>query len=96
MTRFEVDSAQVTQAGAAVQASAQQIGAEVDRMMRHLLELQAGWRGQASTSFQHVVTEWRGTQERVRSALEEIQAALAVAGRQYEEVEASAVRMFSG
>jgi early secretory antigenic target protein ESAT-6 len=43
-----------------------------------------------------VVTEWRSTQERVRVALEEIQAALAVAGRQYEEVEASAGRMFSG
>ena len=96
MTRFEVDSAQVTQAGAAVQASAQQIGAEVDRMMRHLLELQASWHGQAATSFQHVIAEWRGTQERVRGALEEIQAALAVAGRQYEEVEASAARMFAG
>lgn len=96
MTRFEVDSAQVAQAGAAVQASAQQIGAEVDRMMRHLIELQAGWHGQAATSFQHVVSEWRGTQERVRGALEEIQAALAVAGRQYEEVEAAAVRMFAG
>jgi WXG100 family type VII secretion target len=86
----------VTQASAAVQASAQQIGMEVDRMMRHLLDLQAGWRGQAATSFQHVVTEWRGTQERVRAALEEIQAALATAGRQYEEVEASAIRMFAG
>lgn len=95
MTRFEVDSAQVSAAGTAVQASAQQIGAEVDRMMRHLLDLQAGWRGQAATSFQHVVTEWRGTQERVRSALDEIQTALALAGRQYEEVEAAAVRMFT-
>jgi len=96
MTRFEVDSAQVAQAGLAVQASAQQIGSEVDRMMRHLLDLQAGWQGQAATSFQHVVSEWRGTQERVRATLEEIQAALAVASRQYEEVEASAVRMFTG
>jgi early secretory antigenic target protein ESAT-6 len=96
MTRFEVDSAQVSQASAAVRVSAQQIGSEVDRMMRHLLELQAGWHGQAATSFQHVIGEWRGTQERVRTALEEIQAALAAAGRQYEEVEASAVRMFAG
>jgi 6 kDa early secretory antigenic target len=96
MTRFEVDSAQVSRAGVAVQASAQQIGAEVDRMMRHLLELQSSWHGQAANSFQHVVTEWRGTQERVRGALEEIQAALALAGRQYEEVETSAARMFSG
>jgi WXG100 family type VII secretion target len=96
MTRFEVDSAQVSQASAAVQASAQQIGSEVDRMMRQLLELQAGWHGQAATSFQHIVTEWRGTQERVRQALEQIQVALAMAGRQYEEVEASAIRMFAG
>jgi early secretory antigenic target protein ESAT-6 len=96
MTRFEVDSAQVAQASAAVQVSAQQIGSEVERMMRHLLDLQAGWQGQAATSFQHVINEWRGTQERVRTALEEIQAALAAAGRQYEEVEASTVRMFAG
>lgn len=96
MSRFEVDSAQVAQAGAAVQASATQIGTEVDRMMRHLLELQSSWQGQASTSFQHVVGEWRATQERVRSALEEIQAALATVGRQYEDAEAAAVRMFAG
>ncbi|MFI7586500.1 WXG100 family type VII secretion target [Spongisporangium articulatum] len=96
MSRFEVDSAQVAQASAAVQASATQLGAEVDAMMRHLLELQASWRGQASSSFQHLIGEWRGTQERVRASLEEIQAALAAAGRQYEDVEASAVRMFAG
>jgi len=95
MSRFEVDSAQVAQAGAAVQASAQQIGAEVDRMMRHLLDLQASWKGQAATSFQHVVTEWQATQERVRMTLEDIQRALALAGRQYEEVEAAAARMFT-
>lgn len=96
MTRFEVDSAQVAAASTAVQASAQQIGSEVDRMMRHLLELQGSWKGQAATSFQHVVGEWRGTQERVRTSLEEIQRALAVAGRQYDEVESAAARMFSG
>ena len=96
MSRFEVDSAQVAQAGSAVQASATQIGTEVDRMMRHLLDLQSSWQGQASQSFQHVVGEWRATQERVRSALEEIQAALATVGRQYEDVEASAVRIFAG
>jgi early secretory antigenic target protein ESAT-6 len=95
MSRFEVDSVQVTAASAAVQASAQQIGGEVDRMMRHLLELQAGWKGQAATSFQSVITDWRGTQERVRTALEEIHRALAAAGRQYEDTEAATARMFS-
>jgi WXG100 family type VII secretion target len=95
MSQFQVDSAQVAQASAAVHASAAQIGTEVDRMMRNLLDLQGSWRGQASSSFQHVVSDWRATQERVRAVLEEIQQALTTAGRQYAEAEESAVRMFS-
>jgi early secretory antigenic target protein ESAT-6 len=95
VSRFEVDSAQVATASAAVAGSAAQIGTEVDRMMRHLLDLQGSWRGQAATSFQGVVEEWRSTQERIRNALEEIQRALATAGQQYAEVEDAAARMFS-
>ena len=96
MTQFEVDSARVAQASGAIAASAQSIGTEVDQMMRHLLDLQGSWRGQASASFQQVVADWRSTQERVRTALEEIQRALAAAGRQYQEVEDAAARMFAG
>jgi WXG100 family type VII secretion target len=95
MSRFQVDSAAVAQASSAVQASAATLGAEVDRMMRHLVELQGSWQGQAATSFGDVVTQWRGTQERVRTSLEEIQRALAAAGRQYEEVELATARMFT-
>ena len=96
MSRFEVDSTQVAAASAAVQMSVQELADEVDRMMRRLLELQASWKGSAATSFQHVVTDWRSTQERVRLTLEEIQRALAVAGRQYEDAETAATRMFTG
>jgi WXG100 family type VII secretion target len=96
MSQFEVDSARVAQASGAVQASAAQLGGEVDRMMRHLLDLQGSWKGQASVAFQQVIADWRGTQERVRASLEEIQQALALAGRQYEEVEGATARMFSG
>jgi WXG100 family type VII secretion target len=95
MSRFEVDSAQVARAGAAVQASASAISAEVDGMMRHLVELQASWRGQAATSFQQVVADWRVTQDRVHGNLDEIRQALAVAGQQYAEAEGAAIRMFS-
>lgn len=95
MTQFQVDSAQVVQASAAVRASAGQIGAEVDRMTRNLADLQASWRGPAASSFQHVVSDWRATQERVRTVLDQIQQALALAGRQYAEAEESALRMFS-
>lgn len=95
MSRFEVDSAQVAQAGAAVQASAGHIASEVDGMMRHLVNLQASWKGQGAASFQQVITDWRATQERVRVSLEQIQRALALAGRQYAEAEEAAVRMFA-
>lgn len=93
--RYEVDSAQVMQASTAVQTSAVQIREEVERMMRHLLELQGSWRGQAATSFQAVVTDWQATQERVRASLEDIQQALSVAGRQYAEVESATAAMFA-
>jgi len=93
--RYEVDSAQVIQASSAIQLSAEQIREEVDRMMRHLLDLQGSWRGQAATSFQSVVTDWQVTQERVRASLEEIQQALAVAGRQYADVESATAAMFA-
>ena len=95
MTRFEVDSARVSQASGAVLASAGAISAEVERMMRHLLDLQSSWRGQAASGFQGVVADWRGTQERVRLALEDIQRALAAAGQQYADVEAANARMFA-
>jgi len=95
MSRYEVDSAQVAQASAAIQGSAGQISAEVDRMTRHLLDLQSSWKGQAATSFQHVVVDWRATQERVRTGLEEIQQALAAAGQHYQQAEEAAARMFA-
>lgn len=95
MSRYEVDSEQVARASGAVQTSAGRISGEVDGMMRHLLDLQNSWKGQAATSFQHVVTDWRATQERVRASLEEIQRALAVAGQQYAQAEDAATRMFA-
>jgi early secretory antigenic target protein ESAT-6 len=96
MTRFEVDSAQVEAASARVRATSQQVGAEVDAMMRHLQELQGSWRGQAATGFSTLVEQWRATQAQVRDSLDQVQVALAHAGRQYAETEAAAARMFVG
>jgi early secretory antigenic target protein ESAT-6 len=95
MSRYEVDSDQVARASTAVRTSAGRLNTEVDGMMRHLVDLQNSWKGQAASSFQHIVTDWRATQERVRGSLEEIQRALTVAGRQYAEAEEAAARMFA-
>ncbi|MFC5997853.1 WXG100 family type VII secretion target [Quadrisphaera sp. GCM10027208] len=95
MSRFEVDSARVAAASAAVNGSVGAISTEVDRMMRNLLDLQNSWRGTAATQFQGLVTDWRGTQERVRQSLEDISRALQAAGQQYAEVEQANTRMFT-
>lgn len=95
MSRFEVDSARVAQASAAVTGSVGSINAEVERMMRNLLDLQNSWRGQAATQFQGVIGDWRATQERVRQSLEDISSALNAAGQQYAEVEQANARMFT-
>ncbi|NAZ86436.1 WXG100 family type VII secretion target [Kineococcus indalonis] len=96
MSRFEVDSARVQQAGAAVSVSAAALASEVDGMMRHLLDLESCWKGEAASGFQALSAQWRGTQDRVRASLEEIQRALAQAGRQYADVETANARMFAG
>ncbi|WP_432511292.1 WXG100 family type VII secretion target [Kineococcus sp. SYSU DK001] len=94
MSRFEVDSARVEQAGTAVATSAGNLAAEVEAMTRHLLDLESCWKGQAASGFQALSAQWRVTQDRVRASLEDIQRALAQAGRQYAEVESANARMF--
>jgi WXG100 family type VII secretion target len=95
MSRFEVDSARVEQASGAVATSSGNVAAEVDGMMRHLLDLESCWKGQAAAGFQALTAQWRVTQEQVRTMLDQIQRALAQAGRQYADVEAANARMFA-
>ena len=94
MSRFEVDSARVAEASTAVRGSILSITTEVDRMMRNLVDLQGSWKGQASDQFQYVVNDWRGTQERVKQSLEQINGALQAAATSYAEVEEHNLRMF--
>ena len=59
-----------------------------------LVNLQSSWTGQASIAFQGVVTDWHATQQRVEDSLAGISAALAQAGRLYEEIEQQNARLF--
>ena len=95
MSRFEVDSAQVSTASTAVRGSVGTISAEVDRMMRNLLDLQGSWKGQAASQCQVVVEDWRGPQERVKASLEQISTALAAAATTYADAEQANARMFT-
>ncbi|WP_225755151.1 WXG100 family type VII secretion target [Actinotalea sp. Marseille-Q4924] len=92
--RYEVDSDQVAQASAAAGRSVVAVRAEVAALLRHLTDLQAGWRGGAATAFGGVLAEWSATQQRVEASLDQITAALGAAATTYAEAEQNASRLF--
>ncbi|WP_182113075.1 MULTISPECIES: WXG100 family type VII secretion target [unclassified Actinotalea] len=94
MSRYEVDSAQVAQAGTAAAASVATIRAEVAALLRHLTELQAGWQGTAATAFAGVVADWSVTQRAVEASLDGITTALGAASQTYADAEQQAARLF--
>ena len=92
--RYEVDSEQVAHASSAAAASVTAIRTEVGALLRHLTDLQAGWRGGAATAFAGVLGDWTATQRRVEESLDQITAALAAAAQQYDAAEQQATRLF--
>ena len=92
--RYEVDSAQVAQAGSAAGSSVAAIRTEVATLMRHLTQLQDSWRGGAAQAFGAVLTDWTVTQRQVESSLDRITQALSAAAQQYEVAEQQAARLF--
>lgn len=92
--RYEVDSDLVARASSAAGASVSAIRSEVNALLRHLTDLQAGWRGGAASAFGTVLADWTVTQQRVEASLDQITAALGAAAQQYDEAEQQATRLF--
>lgn len=92
--RYEVDSAQVAQAGAAAGASVAAIRTEVAALVRHLTDLQGAWQGTAATAFAGLLADWTATQRTVEASLDGITAALGTAAQHYADAEDQAARLF--
>ena len=95
-SQFSVDTDRIQAASGDIQRISADIDSQVAAMMGKLTSLQDAWRGSASERFQGVVTDWRGTQTRVREALDLISRALGQAGSQYAQAEQQNTSMFSG
>ncbi|NNC11657.1 WXG100 family type VII secretion target [Planctomonas sp. JC2975] len=95
MTTYRVDSDQMIAATSAVRGSMSRIQSEVAGLMGQLNGLQGSWSGQAATSFQGVVAQWRGTQQQVEESLAALNQALGQAGQHYAEVELTNAKLFS-
>ncbi|MEO5608690.1 MAG: WXG100 family type VII secretion target [Ornithinibacter sp.] len=93
--QFQVDTDRIAAAAGDIARISSEIEGQVGIMMARLTGLQDAWTGTASTQFQGVVTQWRGTQQQVRTSLDSIGQVLSTAGSQYAETEAQAVRLFT-
>jgi WXG100 family type VII secretion target len=94
MTRILVDSEQVLATNVVVQNTIQKLETDVDTLHSQLVTLQSSWQGQAANSFQELAGKWRTTAGLVQQQLAEIGQALALAAKQYAEIEAINQRLF--
>lgn len=96
MADFRVDSGELELAVARVESSMESVRAEVAGMLANLGALEGTWTGQAASSFQLVVEDWRGAQARVEESMTLIGGALGTAARSYGAVEQDVAAMFAG
>ena len=94
MTAFSVDSDAVFAASAGVRGTIDRIQGETQAMLSQLTQLQASWTGGAAVAFVSVIDQWRATQRQVEDALNSINSALTVAGRQYADAEQASLSLF--
>lgn len=93
--QFQVDTDRIVATAGDIARISSEIEGQVNLMMARLNGLQDAWTGAAAAQFQGVVAQWQGTQRQVRASLDSIGQVLSVAGSQYAETEAAAVRMFT-
>jgi WXG100 family type VII secretion target len=94
MTRFLVDSQEVMAANGVVQSTIQKLQSDVETLHAQLVSLQSSWQGQAANSFQELAAKWRTTAGLVEQQLGELGQALALAAKQYSEIELANQRLF--
>jgi len=94
LARFSVDSDEVLTATSLVQGTVGRLESESTALMSQLTRLQGSWTGSAAIAFQGVVERWRATQRQVEESLADINGALAVAGREYADVEQASTSLF--
>lgn len=92
---YQVDTGRIRESSADIERIAASIEGDVRAMMARLTALQDVWRGVAAGSFAGITQEWGATQERVRASLQQISAALRVAGEDYEAVEQANLARFT-
>lgn len=84
---FAVDTGRIAAASGDIERIAGTIESEVRALMGKLVALQDCWQGSASARFQAVMADWKATEERVTTSLQQVSFTLRLTGQDYEQVE---------
>jgi len=95
MSVISVDTELLHVQSGRVRGTMERISADIRAMNQGLTALQGSWRGNASASFQSLVSEWAATQNRVEASMAAINSALAQAAAQYRDVELTNAQRFA-
>lgn len=87
MATFTVDTTQVANSASDVTRISEDVETSVASMMSRLVSLHNEWKGDAATSFQDLINDWRVTQRTVKESLDEIGRALNEASQTYDSSE---------
>ena len=87
MATFTVNTTQVASSASDVSRISEDVETTVASMMSRLISLQNDWQGDASTSFQDLINDWRATQRTDKESLDEIGRALSDASQTYDNSE---------
>ena len=87
MATFTVNTTQVASSASDVSRISEDVETTVASMMSRLISLQNDWQGDASTSFQDLINDWRATQRTVKESLDDISRVLTEAGQTYSTTE---------
>ncbi|HBO54968.1 WXG100 family type VII secretion target [Janibacter terrae] len=93
MATFTVNTEQVASSSTDVARISEDVETTVASMMSRLISLQDEWQGDASTSFQDLINDWRATQRTVKESLDEISRALGEASESYSTTETGVTGM---
>lgn len=95
MAKFTVDSDLIQGAVSSVQTDIETVRNAANQLTTNLTNLQGSWQGQAQSTFQGVVDQWKSAQGQVEAAIESLNQALSSAGMHYGNTESDVIRLFT-
>jgi len=94
MAQYTVSSEQLQSTASTIKGSSGRIMDELEQIIRQVQATKDFWTGSASTTYEHLMAEWKSAADKVRTSLDETIEALNRAADDYATTEQNQVTRF--